>query len=312
MKLLFATDLHGSDAVFAKCMRLIMNDTADVLLLGGDLSGKAIVPIVENGKKWMIPQQNDRSLLLSSKEELDTYEEMIGRTGRYTYKCDKTSFERLRSDEAFSERILRDLRQQRLSKWIVEAREKVGLDHVFFGFGNDDPFYMDDVVRRETGCEPLEQREISLDSGFQIVSCGYTNVAPWHCPRDVPEDDLLGLLRSKFEARNRMDLVIANIHCPPFGTLDRAPLLDSTLRPVVGADGVEMESVGSTAVRLCIEHYQPPLALHGHIHEAFGKEYVGSTLCVNPGSVYFTGELRAALVHLDHGRVKGVQLVREG
>ena len=48
--------------------------------------------------------------------------------------------------------------------------------------------------------------------------------------------------------------------------------------------------VGSRAIRHFLEHTQPPLSLHGHIHESpetsgkwFG--YVGRTLCIQPGQL---------------------------
>ncbi|MGO9955201.1 MAG: metallophosphoesterase, partial [Solirubrobacteraceae bacterium] len=41
----FATDLHGSDRCFRKFLAAASAYEADVLLLGGDVAGKAIVPV---------------------------------------------------------------------------------------------------------------------------------------------------------------------------------------------------------------------------------------------------------------------------
>jgi Icc-related predicted phosphoesterase len=62
--------------------------------------------------------------------------------------------------------------------------------------------------------------------------------------------------------------------------------------------------VGSAAVRTAIERYQPPLSLHGHIHESRGAVKIGRTLCINPGSEYNDGILRGAVVTLSG---KGLQ-----
>jgi Icc-related predicted phosphoesterase len=63
--------------------------------------------------------------------------------------------------------------------------------------------------------------------------------------------------------------------------------------------------VGSDAVRSVIEHYQPVMALHGHIHESRGAVKIGRTQAFNPGSEYSEGVLRGLIVTLEAG--KGVR-----
>jgi len=70
-----------------------------------------------------------------------------------------------------------------------------------------------------------------------------------------------------------------------------------------------MKPVGSTAVRHFIERVQPMLSLHGHIHESPGYIRIGRTLCINAGSEYAEGILKAAIINLDRDRVKGHLLV---
>src|ERR1700752_795923 len=49
-KVFFATDLHGSEVCWKKFLNAAKFYDADVLICGGDMTGKAIVPIVsENG-----------------------------------------------------------------------------------------------------------------------------------------------------------------------------------------------------------------------------------------------------------------------
>ena len=104
-----------------------------------------------------------------------------------------------------------------------------------------------------------------------------------------------------------MNRAIFNFHAPPYGTgLDEAPELDATMRPTHG--GAVMKPVGSTAVRDAILRYQPPLSVHGHIHESRGVAKLGRTLTVNPGSSYSDGVLQAALIDINpkNGKVKYV------
>jgi uncharacterized protein len=99
---------------------------------------------------------------------------------------------------------------------------------------------------------------------------------------------------------------VFNLHVPPIRTaIDRAPVLDDSLKPVVRGGQVLMESVGSEAVRRVIERHQPMLSLHGHIHESRGAVRLGRTLAINPGSQYGDGILQGALIELDS--LKGVK-----
>jgi Icc-related predicted phosphoesterase len=56
--------------------------------------------------------------------------------------------------------------------------------------------------------------------------------------------------------------------------------------------------VGSTALRAFIERYQPSLVVSGHIHEACGRDSIGTTSIVNCGPAFLG---RYALVEIDEG-----------
>jgi Icc-related predicted phosphoesterase len=85
--------------------------------------------------------------------------------------------------------------------------------------------------------------------------------------------------------------------------------LDENLKIVARGGQVLMKPVGSSAVRAVIERVQPLLALHGHIHESPGHVRIGRTLCINAGSEYAEGILKAAIINLERERVKGHVLV---
>jgi Icc-related predicted phosphoesterase len=84
------------------------------------------------------------------------------------------------------------------------------------------------------------------------------------------------------------------LHSPPARTkLDR--LMDGT-------------PVGSEAIRAFIEARQPPLTLHGHLHESPGVERLGRTVSANPGDSLT--RLRALQVELDGTGVRVMPLLR--
>ena len=49
VRLFFATDVHGSEVCWRKFINSAKHYEANVLILGGDMTGKAIVPVVETG-----------------------------------------------------------------------------------------------------------------------------------------------------------------------------------------------------------------------------------------------------------------------
>jgi Icc-related predicted phosphoesterase len=60
------------------------------------------------------------------------------------------------------------------------------------------------------------------------------------------------------------------VHTPPYAT---------TLDRLLGGP----TPIGSRALKKFIEKRQPPLTLHGHVHESSGMERLGRTIAVNPG-----------------------------
>jgi Icc-related predicted phosphoesterase len=311
MKLLFVTDLHGGNIVFRKSLRLFESLGADYLLVGGDIAGKYLVPIVDDNNIWRV-REDGKNRVMYSDHEVRSYIDSVAEFGGYAVICSTEEATRLRLDDEYREEILRRERINRLRLWLGQVKERVASGAFLLNMGNDDPFYLDLEVEQETGVSILEDRYIDLADGLQIVSCGYTNETPWHCPRDCSEEELWLKLSDRFRRCADPHQVIANFHCPPIlSRLDRAPLLDNNLHPIVGADGVEFTHVGSTAVRRALATFSPLVALHGHIHESYATERIGDTICANPGSSYHSGDLRAVLVHLNRGRVGGVQLIRE-
>jgi Icc-related predicted phosphoesterase len=144
-----------------------------------------------------------------------------------------------------------------------------------------------------------------------MLSCGHANPTPWNSPRELPEDELEAHLEELVAGAEDISRTVLNFHVPPIRTaIDRAPALDESLKPIVRGGSVTMTAAGSQAVRNVIERHQPPLALHGHIHEARGAVKVGKTVCINPGSEYAEGVLHGALVVLDEKKgLRNYQLV---
>jgi uncharacterized protein len=308
LKLFYATDVHGSDRCFTKFVNAAAFYGADAILLGGDLTGKAIVPLVrENGVHRGVFLGEDVG---AEGEALVELEKKIANAGYYSFRCDPAEEKALRPDPAAREALFLRLMRERLERWVALAEERLSPQGVpcYVNSGNDDPREIDEVLEASDWVQFLEGRVVTLPDGTEVASCGYANRTPWDCPRDVDEDELARRLDAVIAGVADPERAIFNFHCPPYDTgIDAGPKLDESLRMTSGAGGAEMQPVGSTACRAAIERYQPLLGLHGHLHESRGVHKLGRTTCLNPGSEYNEGILRGALIELRKGRLRSHQ-----
>src|ERR1700726_3907989 len=87
MKLFYATDVHGSDRCFAKFVNAGAFYGVDLVLLGGDLTGKAIVPITAVGGGRFRARFLGEELEVSDDLALAALEKQIANTGYYALRC---------------------------------------------------------------------------------------------------------------------------------------------------------------------------------------------------------------------------------
>ena len=187
---------------------------------------------------------------------------------------------------------------------LVDAHRSLGREGVRFVLANPPG-----RVARLLELTGLDQ-VIELDEHHELVSLGDTSMTPWECPRDYPESHMVPTVKGLFEQVRNPAGAIVNMHCPPRDTsIDQAPKLNDRLEIEFEAGQVLMTSAGSAAIRTGLEALQPLLSLHGHIHEARGTHRIGRTLCLNPGSEYAEGIMKAAIVNLEPERVKGYLLI---
>jgi uncharacterized protein len=308
LKLFYATDVHGSDRCFTKFVNAAAFYGADAILLGGDLTGKATVPLVRtNGVHRGVFLGED---VAEEGEALVELEKKIANAGYYSFRCDPDEEGAFRADAAARGALFLRLMRERLERWVALAEERLKPQGVpcYVNAGNDDPSEIDEVLEASDWVQFLEGRVVRLPDGTEVASCGYANRTPWDCPRDVGEDELSRRLEAVIAGVRDPERAVFNFHCPPYNTgIDAGPKLDENLRMTSGAGGAEMQPVGSTACRAAIERHQPLLGLHGHLHESRGVHKLGRTTCLNPGSEYNEGILRGALVELHKGKLRSHQ-----
>lgn len=310
MRIFFATDIHGSDVCWRKFLNAGSFHKADVLIMGGDMTGKAMVPIVARNGSWEVTLREQKQVL-ESEDAVQAVEKQIRERGYYPVRLSPGEVDAWAADPSLVDARFKDEMLRSVERWMALADERLEGKGIrcIVSPANDDMFEIDPLIAAARNVELGEANAIAID-GLAIVSTGWANPTPWKTYRELPEDEL----------RRRIDSLVAevpdprrsifNFHAPPYGSnLDSAPKLDEDMNYVAG--GQALVPVGSKAVRDAIAAYGPVVSLHGHIHEGRGAVKLGRTLAVNPGSTYEDGVLQAAIVDLDtrKGEVKRYLLI---
>ena len=307
-KVFFATDLHGSEVCWKKFLNAAKFYGADVLICGGDMTGKAIVPIVAENGHYTVTLGGERQAVTA--DQVAEVEGNIRRKGYYPLQMTVERLQELDHDPAKRAECFQEVMLEGVDRWMKLAADKLRGTGIrcFVCPGNDDEMEVDDVIRRAELVELGEGRLVEIE-GFAMISTGWSNPTPWKTHREESEEELAKRIDAMASQVPDQSHAIFNLHCPPFKAgLDEAPAIDADLRLLHG--GRALRPVGSTAVREAIEKHQPLLSLHGHIHESKGALKIGKTLSINPGSAYEEGMLMGALIQLDPKKgIKSYQLV---
>jgi Icc-related predicted phosphoesterase len=307
-RLFFATDVHGSEQCFRKFVNAAQVYEVSALVLGGDVTGKVVVPLVADGDGAWQGDLYGEPVVARGEEELGALRKRIRTMGRYDVVLTPDEKKEVDADPSRIDALFHAAMRDSLERWVALAEERLGPAGIpcYMMLGNDDFDELAEVLRGSDVVIYAEDGVHELPGGFELASIGYSTPTPWNTPRELPEEQLGDRIDALLAQVREPEQAVFNFHCPPRDThLDQAPELDRELRPVVDASGVRMHSVGSSAVRRTIEDASPLLGLHGHVHESPAGQRLGSAMCINPGSDYGDGVLRGAIVDLD--RDKGVK-----
>lgn len=312
LRIFYSADVHGSEVAFRKWVNAASAFKPDVLIMGGDLTGKYVVPIVKEASgRYSAEFYGPGSF---GPEDLVGFQRRLRNTGKYWALLDPEEKARYDSNpDLVQHELFGPLIQANIKGWMELVGERVDVNRtrVCMMLGNDDDPAVAGLLDDYECVENVDERVTDLGHGFHLVSLGYSNQTPWHTARELPEDELARRLDQLFRDVPEGQSTILNVHVPPSDTsLDQAAALDDSLRPKVQGGHILVTGVGSKAVRQIIEQYEPMVGLHGHIHESAGTQQLGGTFAINPGSEYTEGVLRGAMVVVERGRgVRSWQLI---
>lgn len=320
----FFTDVHGANECFRKFLNSVKNENRpNVLIIGGDITGKQVIPLVEDDVGCFSATVEGGKVQFPA-TELPRVKKRLSDVGYYPYECDETSYKQFITDPNHHREIIDRLVKERVEEWVelaealLPSRDEC---QVFINPGNDDPFFVDAILDGSSKLIRPEGKIYDLPCGLKMLSTGYSNWTPWDCPRQCKnqndETELLTKIAEMTAQLLAQDFkrALFNFHCPPRDTtLDLANEIDSnTKQKAASLRGSAKEHVGSTAVRQAIEVWQPLAGLHGHVHEVTTKkDKIGNTICFNPGTDYYTGHLQGVYLQINkRGEIEADLLTEE-
>ena len=309
-RILFATDMHGSEGVWRKFLNASAMLKVDLAVCGGDLTGKMIVPVVER-KDGKYAYYHLKKTHTTDSSGLEKAMKDIRGIGYYPYLTNESTYEEMTKNPKKVDEVFHEVMTSTIKNWLDLIPQKVPSEtRVVVCPGNDDRSPVDDIVNSHKHVINGEGKVIEVDDSHEMISCGWVNPSPWKTTREEEDDKLEERLERYISQLKNVESAVFNFHAPPYQTkLDEAPLLDKDLNPIIQGGSVVMVPVGSKAVKKMIEKYQPFLGLHGHIHEASGSLKIGKTYCVNPGSEYAEGILRAFLIEFRGNQITKLQRI---
>lgn len=311
-RILYCSDLHGSESFYRKFLSAANQYKANVLIVGGDVTGKAMVPVVRQNNSHYVGFLFGRKEEAETAQELEKVKKSISAVGFYPIVIDQDEADAMEKDPSLMSARFEEEMIKRVKEWMILAEEKMkpaGMQ-MFFMPGNDDLHSIDPVIDQFTSVHNPDMRCFKIDDEHEIVGCSYANMTPWRCVRDLEEDDLKIKMDELEKLVQHPERTVAVLHVPPYNSgLDSCPDLDKDLKIRTQGGQVLLKAAGSPAVSEFIKRVQPMLSLHGHIHESPGHIHIGRTLAVNAGSEYAEGIMKAAIINLEGDKVKGHLLV---
>lgn len=275
MEILFASDIHGNELQYFRIFEKAKE--FDVLILGGDLCPKNLD--MQRQREFIREYLNPR--LQELKETAPELKIFL-----------------MPGNDDFAGNL--DLFQDASYYLLFENKFELGNGSFITGYPYVPitPFRLKDWEKWDMGEENKRkafelEKSISL-RGISTWNNRYENKIFTETDDDSIENDMLRLFKSTAPEKT-----LYVFHSPPYNT--NLDLLYSK------------EHVGSLAIRMAIEGYQPLLTLHGHIHETVDVsgqfvDRLGDTICASPGNHNTLNTAQILGIQLPSRSVKRIRL----
>ena len=180
-RILFVTDLHGSTRAFRKFLNALPIYKADVGIIGGDLTGKVLIPITKQTDGSSLAEFNGLKYNITSDASMKEVIQTIEASGYYPFQTTADEVEELSSDPSVFDEMFKNLRCKRLEEWTETARTRLrdSQTKVYITGGNDDSFDIDAILSKSDSLNFAESKKEILLGEHEMISTGYSNMTPW-------------------------------------------------------------------------------------------------------------------------------------
>ncbi len=256
LRLLYATDLHGNIAHYQDLLSAAVRRDADFVVIGGDLfPGRGTLAGILKAQKTFLAERL-RPLFERFRNE----------------NPEKTIYLMMGNDDfAANMGWLEEMAREGLLKLLHLRAHSLSGSLFIAGYScvPPTPFLIKDWERLDAERATVPDRSYQVCTSSETGGIEVTDARDWFLSHNTIEEELEMLAQMSNPAQT-----IYVTHAPPYAT--KLDVLYSG------------RHIGSRAVRKFVEQHEPPLTLHGHIHESYRmteeiRDRIGGALCINPG-----------------------------
>ena len=217
-RLFFATDIHGSERTFRKFINAGKFYNVNVIVMGGDIQGKLMIPIIKESHGHHRATVQGRVERLTTEDELKTLTNKLDILGFYYKIMEEDEFRALQADPKAVESLFTQLARQKMVNWVNLAEERLNGTGIkcFVTGGNEDEWDVlsamnQDGVKSFFACE---NEMVYVDDDHTMISVGISTPTPWKTPREVSEEELGEMIDKMAALVPDMNKAIFNFHDP--------------------------------------------------------------------------------------------------
>ncbi len=172
-RILYGSDFHGSEAVLRKFLSAGIQYKANALMVGGDVTGKAMIPIIHQGGGHHEAELFGAQRKAATPEELQAVKKAIAQVGFYPIVLEKEEADELEADPKKMGARFEQEMCQRVREWMQLAEEKLTPQKItlYFMAGNDDLYSIDKVVEEFKSIRNPDMQHSSSTADTRWSAC---------------------------------------------------------------------------------------------------------------------------------------------
>ncbi len=145
-RIFYATDIHGSETCFLKFINAAKFYKTQLLIMGGDITGKMMVPIIKEISGSAKTTFMDRNWKINTNSEMEDLMKRIRRSGGYPYVFSQDEYEHLSADSDERAKVFTKIMVSECERIVDLAEERLKQQRVkcYINPGNDDEFAIDE------------------------------------------------------------------------------------------------------------------------------------------------------------------------